>query len=360
MQSAAMSNLVSTIGQTTTPVLGNTATAVRTRDISIDVFKGLLVILMIFGHLLAFYSTKDWLVAMDVLRYHNHLVIFTGLLFAFGYSCYYAYYSRDYNRVRERMGITALKCYAAYCICGLFFLFTLSDSPLWPAVLGMITLENLPIFSEFLLSYTLYMLLGMIAFPAIRWMLESKSALVLACCLSLLSTAVVHGYFETPQFGLLLGNSSTPSFPILQYAVYFILGLTFARYRVGWKISIFIIATLASNISAAEYLYLEEEPSRFPPSFTWILAPAFLIYVYYLASRWLSGLPWISAILQGIGRNILAYLIFSNLLIFMLQQRFPDAQLSTITMIALTVLIIFAISFFIGIVRPSTEVKQRQ
>ena len=69
------------------------------RNISIDLFKGILIILMIISHILQllFFSKNELLFNKFV-----NLITFSGFMFSFGYVTYFAYISKDIDKLTFR------------------------------------------------------------------------------------------------------------------------------------------------------------------------------------------------------------------------------------------------------------------
>jgi len=323
------------------------------------VFKGYFTILMILGHLLAFIRISAGHEVAAVLLAHNHLVIFPGLLFAFGFSCYHAYFSRQFSAVRRRMLITTGKCLVAYYLCGCVY-YVVMDSPhlSWGGLLQIATFSRLPVFAEFLLAYLLFIGIGLLAFPVVVWLLEQRPVFLLACLLSLLMTAFPYWLIHSPRLGIIVGMDTIATFPIAQYAIYFLLGLYFARYRINWHPTVTVVAMLATSVTLADYILTREIPTRFPPSFEWLLAPALLIYIYYLLSRKTAANPWLLRILQAFGRNVLFYLVMSNLAIFIFHLLYPQAQQTLWQAVGLMLALFSGITVLLFIARP-LAVQQR-
>jgi fucose 4-O-acetylase-like acetyltransferase len=82
------------------------------RDEGIDIFKGILIILMILAHVIQFFGSNS--TVLSWLSVYVNLTTFSGFYFAFGYSSEIAYFSKEYSNVKKRMLITALKLLLAF------------------------------------------------------------------------------------------------------------------------------------------------------------------------------------------------------------------------------------------------------
>lgn len=93
----------------------------RKRERAIDMFKGLLVLGMVYCHTLQFFS--------DMQLYPNgqpfvdiiNLITFSGFVFSFGYVSQLAYYSKPFRHAAPRMLVAAVKTLAAFYVSGMAF-----------------------------------------------------------------------------------------------------------------------------------------------------------------------------------------------------------------------------------------------
>ena len=63
----------------------------KKRDNSLDLFKGILTILMIFTHVMGIFRYN---VYIDIICFYVNLTTFSGFMFSFGYVSYKAYISK--------------------------------------------------------------------------------------------------------------------------------------------------------------------------------------------------------------------------------------------------------------------------
>jgi len=290
------------------------------RESAIDLFKGLLVIGMVYGHSLQFFS--DPAVYPNVQRIIDfvNLITFSGFVFSFGYVSQLAYYSKSLSRSAPRMLITALKTLLAFYISGLAFrLFHDGRLLEWDNIRPILLLEDIPGWSEFLVSFTYLMLLGLILFVPLSRLVERKWLAFAAAGLLLVSTWFPYEAVHEPQIGLLIGTRDFASFPPVQYFPYYLIGMLFARYRIGWDWRVLAVAALAFGAFLWKLVGGGTLPERFPPSVYWIVGPALILYGYYLLSRLLARYSRPFAPIEAMGRNVLAFLVLTNVLIFALK-----------------------------------------
>src|SRR5690606_9969435 len=139
-------------------------------------------------------------------------------------------------------------------------------------------------------------------------------------CLVLLSTTWIdYEQITIPQLGLLMGTTSFPTFPVLQYLPYYMIGMYFANHKVNfqWK---YLACSLVGTFLFIFYLVTHafHLPERFPPSIYWIVGPTFILYLYYLLSKLLDYYSRGLGFLRIMGENVLIYLLLSNIIIFSL------------------------------------------
>jgi len=90
------------------------------RDYSIDIYKGILVVLMIFAHVIQFMAEKN-IKILSLISLYVNLTTFSGFLFAFGYVCEIAYFRKELCDVKPKMIKTIVKTLFSFYISGLFY-----------------------------------------------------------------------------------------------------------------------------------------------------------------------------------------------------------------------------------------------
>ncbi|MNU69382.1 hypothetical protein D3C71_587650 [compost metagenome] len=289
----------------------------NSRERSIDLFKGLLVIGMVYCHTLQFFSDPQIYPASTYWIDVINLITFSGFVFSFGYVSQLAYYTKPFLRAAPRMLIAALKTLIAFYISGVAFRI-IHDGQLlsWENIRAILLLEDIPGWSEFLISFTYLMILGLVLFVPLRWLSDRKGLAFVITGILLLTTLFPYERVHSSQLGLMFGSYNFATFPPVQYFAYYLLGILFAKYRIHFDWRVFIGAALASAIFLWKLRSEGELPQRFPPSVYWIVGPALLLYGYYLLARVMER--WVKpfAIVESMGRNVLLYLVITNLLIF--------------------------------------------
>ncbi|UJF34880.1 acyltransferase family protein [Paenibacillus hexagrammi] len=325
----------------------------KQRDYSMDIFKGLLVIGMVYCHVLQFYSDTQLFPEAQRIIDVVDIVTFSGFVFSFGYVGQIAYYNKPLKAVYGRMLSTAVKTLIAFYISGTYYRLFLDRKPLdWSTIKLILVLQDIPGWSEFLVSFSMIMLAGLAFFHPLRLLLERKVLFWIVILALLGTTYLPYEAVSMNQLGLLIGSKKFASFPALQYFPYYLIGMYMAKYKVGWNGRFLLGAIVSSGIFIGYVCMKHELPERFPPSLFWILSSALLVYVYFLLAKALAGqLPYFK-FLQLLGQNVLIYLLLSNIMIFTLKHNQDDLILSTGKCLWLVIGILLIISFLIRITMP--------
>jgi len=295
------------------------------RDRAIDLFKGLLVLGMVYCHVLQFFSDPQVYPSGQRWIEFINLITFSGFVFSFGYASQLAYYAKPFRQAAPRMVKTAVKTLLAFYISGTAFRLFIDGRVLdWGTIRPILLLKDMPGWSEFLASFTYLILLGMILFHPLRLLVERKWAGFAAAGLLLVTTWLPYGSFHVPQLAPLVGTRDFASFPVLPYFPYYIVGMLFARHRIVWDLRVLAGSAAASGAFVWKWLQAGGWPERFPPSIWWILGPALALYGYVLLARLLDRLSGSLTPLEAMGRNVLWFLVMSNMLIFALKNNRPD------------------------------------
>ncbi|MGP4039661.1 hypothetical protein ACTWP4_07140 [Gracilibacillus sp. D59] len=294
------------------------------RDHSVDYFKGLLVIGMVYTHVLQFFSDASIFLSIPYITQFFNLITFSGFVFCFGYVCQLAYYCKPFRSVYKKMFMTGLKTLLAFYLSGIAFQVYVGNQPLdINTIMPILVLQVIPGWSEFLVSFSLIILLGLALFHSFRWMSNRPILFWVVCSLLLLTTWIDYSKVTIPQLGLLIGTTETITFPVVQYLPFYLIGIYFAKYRIGFRWKYLWISSVGTILFIYYLLTRDMQlPDRFPPSIFWIIGPTLILYIYYLFSkvldRWQKGLGF----LRMMGENVLVYLLLSNMFIFSLDSFF--------------------------------------
>ena len=245
---------------------------------------------------------------------------------------------------------TAGKTLIAFYASGLAYRLIVEQALPTPALFGRILiLSDIPPYSEFLLTFALMTGLAALLFGPLKALLDRPTAfwVVIGLCL-------ISGLFalsvNSPQLGALIGSQRPTTFPVLQYAPWYLLGLWFARRGVKLNTGTAIAALACSGSFVAALLVLRDLPSRFPPSTFWVIGGAALLWAYLWLSRRLTWQP--GSLLVSVGANVLMYLLISNLIIFTLKATQIGLALDVPFTLLIAALIMLFCLYLTGIVRP--------
>lgn len=320
------------------------------RERAIDVVKGLLVVGMVYCHVLQFFSDTQLFVSAPYWIEAINLITFSGFVFCFGYASQLAYYSKPLRHAAPRMAVAALKTLIGFYISGIAYRLYIDGREMnWSTIRPIILLYDMPGWSEFLISFTYLTVLGLLLFRPLQWLVERAWIVVLAAALLLVTNWIPYGSIHIVQLGPLIGTRDFASFPVVQYFPYYLMGILFARFRIGWSWRVMSPAFVATGLFVWKWRLEDALPERFPPSIWWIIGAAFILYIYYLIARFIERFTIVCAPLEAMGRNVLWYLIMSNVLIFSLKSRHAAVLLSPHASFVMTVLLLAFTGFGIWI-----------
>jgi hypothetical protein len=327
------------------------------RDGNIDVFKGLLVMGMIYAHVVQFFSDFSIFPVTDILASYANIITFSGFVFSFGYVCHMAYYRNPFKEVYAKMFISSVKTLIAFYISGIYFRIFIDNRSLnWDTIVPILVLEDIPGWSEFLVSFSLFILVGLLLFKVFKILPEKKIIFWVTFVALLFTTFINYEKVAWNQMGLLIGSTHFASFPILQYMPFYLLGIYFARYKIHrFDMKILLGSAIATCIFIVFLMtHNYQLPGRFPPTIYWILSPMLFLYLYFLLSTWLSKHKKYTKFIHTFGENVLFYLLFSNILIFTLKSK-HSLLLNAWESLGLTFIILLMITYFIHIIAKRKE-----
>lgn len=293
------------------------------RNRAIDYEKGFVVAVMVLCHMIQFFERRDLYPEQYWIMTAINGTAFPVFLFAYGRSVWLAYYRGSLQDAAPRMLRSVLRAYGAYCVSGIAYQVICAGKAFSSeTVLRVVTLRDVPGWSEFLAAFAAFGLAALFLFPALKRLLEHKVWVGAVAAVCLACTFIPYDRIPSTHLGLFIGTTSFACFPVLQYFPFFLAGLYVGRYgmekRVLWLGG-------AGVLSAAGIAYFAAygEPSRFPPSLWWILLPCLVLVLLDWGAEGLNRLsgqrPQVRRILspiEALGRNSLYYLVASNLVIF--------------------------------------------
>jgi fucose 4-O-acetylase-like acetyltransferase len=316
------------------------------RNPTIDVLKGMLVFGMVLSHVASLISRYDGF-PMKHIWLFTGLITFSGFVFSFGYVCQIAYFSKTLGIVYQRMLITALKPLIAFYISAIYWRAFVDKKLSFGAIADILLLNDIPPFSEFLVSFSLIILVSLLLFAPIQKVTASVNSFWIVFTLLLLTTLIPYSQITVSQLGLMIGTEKFPVYPVLQYFPIFLLGVYFARHKLIHDRKTALVSSLGIGSFLLIHFVNHQIPSRFPPSLCWIVASIFSVYLYYQIAQFLSKCHPVATLLGGWGKNVLFYLLMSNILIFTFRGAYEKVNLSPIGSFGLTLVMLFGINFLV-------------
>ncbi len=276
------------------------------------------------------------------------LVAFSGFLFCFGYSCYLAYFRPERPLAMRRIASTALKPLLAFLVSGLAYrLFIQHRSFDSMMLFRLLSLQEIAPFSEFLLAFSLILALTALARQPISVLLARPKLLATLIVLCLCTTFVP---FMTNSIyvNLLIGAGPATVFPLVPYYPIFLLGMAAARYGIISNRRVLVACIVALGALFGEAA-LGGQLRRFPPSAFWVCGSLAVAYGTVLLAHTRPFAGSAGAVLANIGRNVLFYLLLSNILLFALRSLMSQ-PLPNAACVPIALLLLLLIAFFSSLV----------
>lgn len=316
----------------------------HTRNLTLDVLKGILTAGMVWGHMTGGYTGVTNNVYVEAVRLVLMMAIFSGFMFSMGYVMHGIYFAKEKPPV-SKMIRSSFRSLAGYYISALGYFLIFKSEFNWQTVGSVLSLRQLGSISEFLLPFALVPLAAiLLTTPLKKYVLISDRNTYVVIFILLLTTFLPYDRIHSPYLALFLGSARGVYYPVVQFFSVFLLGVHFAsrKIEIGW--THFAVGAFALAVVVSSSL-LGSQVSRFPPSFGWVVLSTALVFLFYKIAQALSHSRALTSILAPIGANSLFILVTSNLLIFGLSRGMIGA-LDTLTASALAV-VILTISFLL-------------
>lgn len=314
-------------------------------------FKALLVIGMICGHAVMLLSDSKTGLFYWFKTYIN-LITFSGFVFVFAQL--HDLHDATIKRKVSKEMYTILKLLIAFYVSGLFYRLLISHTSLnRDLILKILFLKDIPGYSEFLLAFALFSLMFALIKRYFVKVWLNQWTFIIIFMISLVSSFLIKKGSTFTLFGLFVGSHHFGAFPVLQYSVYYSLGILIHRKILSINIFTLILSLLFSSSFIIFTLIKNHIPGRFPPSIYWILGALFPVFMTYLAGNFISKKSEIQSSifcshLQQIGRNTLFHLLLSNILLFSLSNFLKTSELSAFF---IGIFIIIINQYFISMIR---------
>ncbi|MBO0952246.1 hypothetical protein [Fibrella forsythiae] len=336
------------------------------RNVSIEYLKAVLVSVMVFTHSFALLGTlipgNIGSQAYYLFSVIGTLIVFSGFIFCFGYASYHAYLSKPFAQVRHNLITTAKNQLISYYISALLAVAAL---PILGRANGVVQLSDVGAvlgftyiapYSEFMLAYFLITVITLLLFKPLVALSASPLAMFITGLLSLVATVLIpYDLFIDNPLGLFVGSRSYAAFPLVQYGVFYVMGLYFARFAIVWKWPIAVMAVAGTLFFGLIYLKTGSFPVRFPPSIGWICGSWGILYGLYLLINWGVAKGFTSPLLLMMGGNTLLFLLLSNMILFALSSRFKTTPLGAML---IGIAVLMACCYMVQITRKPSPIKQ--
>ncbi|MDD7173989.1 MAG: heparan-alpha-glucosaminide N-acetyltransferase domain-containing protein [Clostridiales bacterium] len=291
------------------------------RDPAVDIARGLLVLLMVWGHTMQFFADTAIFPLAQTLIDAINVTVFPTFVFCFGCTTFLSYLQRPYRRALPGLLCTMLRAYAAFVVSGVGYRVLREGKALsFATVRRVALLGDIPGWPEFLIAFALYALLTAVAFGALRRLAERAWLAALAGGVCLLCTLIPYDRVGVTRLALIIGGTQYAFFPIVPYMPYFLAGLVYAAGGRRVRLAMLPLAAAATALGCACWALRGGMPSRFPPDAAWVALSALPVCAVMLLSRALCLLPWamesLRAAIAHFGTRSLYYLLASNLSIF--------------------------------------------
>lgn len=287
----------------------------------LNIYKALLVLGMITGHALMLLSNSKGEYILYYKTYIN-LITFSGFFLAFGYIYEMIYFQKGIIFKKNLMSV--FKLLLAFYISGIFFRMLIKPHAIsWPVIAKILILSDVPGYSEFLLAFAIIALLALLFAKLPDKIKLNTKVIIVLCLMALVSAFFIKKGESSTYLGLLMGSNKFGAFPVLQYSFWFWIGVLIRRdaLKLNWKIM--LVCILMTMTYLGYYINENRFPSRFPPSFLWIIGSAFPLYLLLKISIYFEQIKGKLPVhlyqeVNLIGENTLFHLIMSNIFLFIL------------------------------------------
>lgn len=287
----------------------------------IDILKGILTITMILCHSIQFFGVEQDPVQGMLVNVIN-LTTFSGFVFCFGYVSETAYFRKGWLQGARKMGKNVLRILIAFYLSGIAYVALVEGKIFRPDFIKeVLFLKKYPGWSEFLVSFSAMLLVGMICFPVFERM--NGKILLLSALISGGLCFLPYDRIQNSWLALFVGSRHYVTFPVLQYSFFFAAGIWFCRNGIRWRWQILVLSICLGIPCFYCYRTTGYLPERFPVSVWYLFGGCLFVYLYYLLACVMEKpqtgiLRKVTGYFESVGAGSLYYLLFSNLMIFAL------------------------------------------
>ena len=288
----------------------------KTRDEALDFMKIVLVLQMIMAHIIQFFPSGK---IVALYSSYVNLVTFSGFIFVFGYVGYEAYFANDGIKVK-RLIMHAIKTIIAFYITGIAYILLIDKECSYQSLYEVFIFKRIPGYSEFLLTFAFIYPFIILLKCILRLVRIKLTGLVtiLIVMISLGLTFINYHIVTNNIIGTFIGTYNYYSYPFFQYLSYYVLGMYLSKWKINYNSFVMAGTVLGAGLFSSYYLKNGSLPQRCPPSMYWIVGGWFIVYCYYLISRFICAQSFfrLHKNIKLIGKNTLVFLVMSNISIF--------------------------------------------
>lgn len=347
----------------------------KSRFYALDLLRGLAVFLMLLAHSVYFFSHRDSSLIIS-LENTGNVFCFTTFLLISGAVSYIAYLNHDLadsrkNRVIKRI----LALIVSYYLIAVFVeLKSILHDDVWQKIsilLDIITLRNLPSYTEYIVPFIIYPLIMFVFSDVFRKIAKNILLVVVFSTIFYLVGFLVYnlpfaGFFE-PWKALVAGAEGYFRFPLLQYFPVFLLGLYWGRQLIrleNIKLKEQLVAKLgllfaitflliwyfanALDVSAGEIL------RRWPPSLGFLAfssSISFLVSYLIYKSKNFRSLPVLKDFLLILGQNAFAF-FWAHVFLLTLYKFISGPQISSLLVFVIMFVLLIVVSLILATILP--------
>ncbi|MFC1780555.1 acyltransferase family protein [Patescibacteria group bacterium] len=262
------------------------------REVSLDMLRGIAVLLMVLAHTIAFVYTGENSFLNSVKKFGD-TVCFTIFLLVSGASSYLAYIRVANTKWKQKKKVLIrrlVKLLLGYYLVALIsslsdFSFPISSDWL-ENMFQILFFIKVPGYTEFLLPFIFYGFIIVIAWERIKKLLKNKDLLISIGILTYTFGFLLYNLsipdFLIPLKALLIGHENMYRFPLFQYFWVFLAGLWLGEFFNGYRkqklnallkitFTLFVILSLTLLIKPLASFPYNEEFQRWPPSISFIV-----------------------------------------------------------------------------------------
>lgn len=368
-----------------------TRKAIKDRDTSLDLVRGIAVLLMLFAHSVVFFNFNQNPL-LRIVGQFGDMVVFSTFLFVSGAVSYVAYLSvsdTTWKQKRSRLLMRAFRMLLVYYLIGIIGSFKYwQGQPITslPRILmEILTFTQVPSYSEFLVPFIIYAVLFVFFRKVYKMAAESVFWAVVISVVSYALGSIIHSAVTSLPAGFytsfLAGYSDWFRFPVLQYTPILIAGMYWGAVnksstgaKRAWNALLwfglwfFIILAFnfnAYNTTADTAVY---QPGiyyyRWPPSIQFLIIGLAFSSLAMLVVQFVKAIDRVGVIkgpLWFIGSNAFGFYFYHIVLLYLYRytiNRRIENPLAVVVLYVLLVVVCVALVYLMRVLRNKLHLKE--